>query len=84
MEEAVTKKFVHEDSYSVICLCSTIEQCLLHGLMRRAVGLFKSGTTMGLLTKISNNFEPAAQIVKMCEEYEESISNSSNSNPFYK
>lgn len=80
MEEAVTKKFVHEDSYSVIILCSTIETCLLHGLKRRSVGLFKSGTTFALLNKISKECEPAEKVVKLCNEYEEDLANASNSN----
>lgn len=80
MEEAVTKKFVHEDSYSVISLCSTIETCLLHGLKRRSVGLFKSGTTFALLNKISKECESAANVVKLCNFYEEEMENASNTN----
>ncbi len=76
MEEAVTKKFVHEDSACITSLCATIEQCLLHGLQRRSVGLFKSGTTMALLQKIGKNFEPAEQVVKMCEAYDDAYCNS--------
>lgn len=72
MEEAVTKKFVHEDSGCITSLCATIETCLLHGLKRRSVGLFKTSTTMALLQKISkNDFEPAQLIIKLCDEYDE-------------
>jgi hypothetical protein len=76
MEEAVTKKFVHEDSACLTSLCATIEQCLLHGLQRRSVGLFKSGTTMALLQKVSKNFEPAEQVLKMCADYDDAYCNS--------
>lgn len=40
MEEAVTRKFVHEQSASVTSLCAAVEACLSQGLRRRALGLF--------------------------------------------
>ena len=47
-----------------------VESCLLHGLRKRALGLFKNSTTTALLQKCSKSFEPAAQIVKMLNEIE--------------
>jgi len=54
MEESVTKKFVHEDSSTVVSLCGAVEACLSQGLRRRALGLFKTSSTTALLHKISN------------------------------
>ena len=75
MEEAVTKKFVHEDSSCITSLCATIELCLLHGLKRRSVGLFKAGTTMALLEKIGKKFEPARIVVNLCNDYDDKYCN---------
>ncbi|XP_025089142.1 small G protein signaling modulator 1-like isoform X9 [Pomacea canaliculata] len=74
MEESVTRKFVHEESSSIISLCGAVEACLLHGLKKRALGLFKHGTTTALLQKIAKNFEPAAQVAKLVAEAEASSS----------
>lgn len=52
MEEAVTKKFVHEESGSVTSLCAAVEACLSQGLRRRALGLFKTSSTTALLHKV--------------------------------
>lgn len=75
MEEAVTKKFVHEDSSCIISLCATIETCLLHGLKRRSVGFFKTSTTMALLEKLGKNFEPAKVVVDLCNDYDDKYCN---------
>jgi hypothetical protein len=53
MEEAVTKKFVHEESGAVTSLCGAVEACLSQGLRRRALGLFKTSSTTALLHKIA-------------------------------
>lgn len=53
MEEAVTKKFVHEESGAVTSLCGAVEACLIQGLRRRALGLFKTSSTTALLHKIA-------------------------------
>ncbi|CAG2162085.1 unnamed protein product, partial [Oppiella nova] len=37
MEEAVTRKFVHEESSSITSLCAAVEACLSYGLKRRAL-----------------------------------------------
>jgi hypothetical protein len=46
---------------------AAVEACLLHGLKRRAVGLFKTSTTMALLQKIAKTCPPAAEIVKIVD-----------------
>ncbi|EEB20263.1 run and tbc1 domain-containing protein, putative [Pediculus humanus corporis] len=70
MEEAVTRKFVHEDSSSVTSLCGAVESCLSQGLKRRALGLFKTSSTTALLHKIAKNFEPANIISQKVQELE--------------
>ena len=49
---------------------ATIESCLLHGLKKRALGLFKDSTTTALLHKVGKTFEPAAAILKRLKELE--------------
>lgn len=75
MEEAVTRKFVHEDSSSVTSLCGAVEACLSQGLRRRALGLFKTSSTTALLHKVAKNFEPAAIISKRVQDIENSDPN---------
>lgn len=70
MEEAVTRKFVHEDSSSVTSLCGAVEACLSQGLRRRALGLFKTSSTTALLHKVAKNYEPAAVISKKIQDIE--------------
>ncbi|KAK3771333.1 hypothetical protein RRG08_024289 [Elysia crispata] len=70
MEEAVTRKFVHEESSSLTSLCAAVEACLLHCLKKRALGLFKYGSTMALLQKLSKVFEPAAEVSKLVSDME--------------
>lgn len=53
MEEAVTRKFIHEESGSVTALCGAVEACLIQGLRRRALGLFKTSSTTALLHKVA-------------------------------
>lgn len=53
MEEAVTKKYIHEESGSVTSLCAAVEACLSQGLRRRALGLFKTSSTTALLHKVA-------------------------------
>lgn len=75
MEEAVTRKFVHEESCIVTSLCSAVEACLQHGLRKRALGLFKNSTTTALLQKVSKSFEPAAIVAKVLDELEKNVEN---------
>ncbi|KAI8740035.1 small G protein signaling modulator 1 [Biomphalaria glabrata] len=70
MEEAVTRKFVHEESSSITSLCAAVEACLLHCLRKRALGLFKYGSTMALLQKVSKSFEPAAEVSRLVADLE--------------
>ncbi|XP_073948313.1 small G protein signaling modulator 2-like isoform X2 [Choristoneura fumiferana] len=62
MEEAVTRKFVHEDSGGVTALCGAVEACLGQGLRRRALGLFKTNSTTALLHKIAKHCPEAALV----------------------
>lgn len=64
MEEAVTRKFVHEESGSVTSLCAAVEACLNQGLRRRALGLFKTSSTTALLHKVAKHCPEADYISK--------------------
>lgn len=72
MEESVTKKFVHEDSSTVVSLCGAVEACLSQGLRRRALGLFKTSSTTALLHKISSQCDEAAYVSKKVQDIEAS------------
>jgi len=48
-------------------ISGAVEACLLHGLKRRAVGLFKTSTTMALLQKIAKTCPSAAEVVKIID-----------------
>jgi hypothetical protein len=48
-------------------ILGAVEACLLHGLKRRAVGLFKTSTTMALLQKIAKTCPSAAEVVKIVD-----------------
>jgi hypothetical protein len=49
-------------------ILAAVEACLLHGLKRRAVGLFKTSTTMALLQKIAKTCPSAGEIVKIIDD----------------
>ncbi|XP_029571982.1 small G protein signaling modulator 2 [Salmo trutta] len=68
MEEAVTKKFVHEDSSHIIGLCSTIEACLSHLLKRRAAGFLRSDKIAALFTKIGKVNATAGEVCQKVQE----------------
>ncbi|KAL2096156.1 hypothetical protein ACEWY4_008304 [Coilia grayii] len=68
MEEAVTKKFVHEDSSHIIALCSTIEACLTHMLKRRAAGFLRSDKIAALFTKIGKVNATTAEVCRKVQE----------------
>ncbi|CAG0890499.1 unnamed protein product [Cyprideis torosa] len=70
MEEAVTRKFINEDSSSITCLCASVEACVSHGLKRRALGLFKSGSTTALIHKIAKFNESANIVSQLVEDFE--------------
>ncbi|XP_056612631.1 small G protein signaling modulator 2 isoform X6 [Triplophysa dalaica] len=68
MEEAVTKKFVHEDSSHIIALCSSIEACLSHLLKRRAAGFLRSDKIAALFTKIGKVNATASDVCRKVQE----------------
>lgn len=70
MEEAVTRKFVHEESSSITSLCGAVEACLSQGLKRRALGLFKTSSTTALIHKVGKLFEPAALVSRLVMQAE--------------
>jgi hypothetical protein len=58
------------NSFFLLVLClAAVEACLLHGLKRRAVGLFKTSTTMALLQKFAKTCPSAGDVVKKIDEY---------------
>ncbi|XP_075159014.1 small G protein signaling modulator 1-like [Haematobia irritans] len=76
MEEAVTKKYIHEDSSSVTSLCGVVEACLSHGLRRRALGLFKTSSTTALIQKIAKACPEADYVSRRLLEIEVAIESS--------
>uniref|UniRef100_A0A668RIK3 Uncharacterized protein n=1 Tax=Oreochromis aureus TaxID=47969 RepID=A0A668RIK3_OREAU len=68
MEEAVTKKFVHEDSSHIIALCTTIEACLGHLLKRRAAGFLRSDKIAALFTKVGKVCDTAGEVCHKVQE----------------
>lgn len=70
MEEAVTRKCIHEESGSVTSLCGAVEACLSQGLKRRALGLFKTSSTTALLHKVAKHCPEAAYISKKVQDIE--------------
>lgn len=79
MEEAVTRKFIHEESGSVTALCATVEACLSQGLRRRALGLFKTSSTTALLHKIGKHCTEAGDISQMVQDIESTDPNKRSS-----
>uniref|UniRef100_A0ABM5EMM9 Small G protein signaling modulator 2 isoform X2 n=1 Tax=Pogona vitticeps TaxID=103695 RepID=A0ABM5EMM9_9SAUR len=68
MEEAVTRKFVHEDSSHVIALCGVVEACLLHMLKRRAAGFLRTDKIAALFTKVGKTYDVASDICRKAQE----------------
>ncbi|CAI5677668.1 small G protein signaling modulator 2 isoform X2 [Oreochromis niloticus] len=68
MEEAVTKKFVHEDSSHIIALCTAIEACLGHLLKRRAAGFLRSDKIAALFTKVGKVCDTAGEVCHKVQE----------------
>ncbi|XP_026995390.2 small G protein signaling modulator 1 isoform X2 [Tachysurus fulvidraco] len=77
MEEAVTRKFVHEDSSHIISFCAVVEACVLHGLKRRAAGFLRSNKLAALFLKVGKIFTPAEDLCKKVQEVEQFIENNS-------
>ncbi|TRY66454.1 hypothetical protein DNTS_034997, partial [Danionella cerebrum] len=73
MEEAVTRKFVHEDSSHVFSFCGVVEACILHGLKRRAAGFLRSNKLAALFMKVGKMFPPAQELCRKVQELEQII-----------
>ncbi|XP_056414438.1 small G protein signaling modulator 2 isoform X2 [Hyla sarda] len=71
MEEAVTRKFVHEDSSHIIALCGVVEACLLHLLKRRAAGFLRSDKVAALFMKVAKTCVTAADICKKVQDLQQ-------------
>ncbi|XP_066509859.1 small G protein signaling modulator 1-like isoform X2 [Hoplias malabaricus] len=71
MEEAVTRKFVHEDSSHIVSFCAAVEACVLHGLKRRAAGFLRSNKVAALFTKVAKTFPPAEELCGKAQELEQ-------------
>uniref|UniRef100_A0A4W3IF27 Small G protein signaling modulator 2 n=1 Tax=Callorhinchus milii TaxID=7868 RepID=A0A4W3IF27_CALMI len=80
MEEAVTKKFVHEDSSHIIALCSVVEACLLHTLKRRAAGFLRSDKVAALFTKVGKTYPIAGDVCKKVQELLQQVDKKNQNN----
>ncbi|KAA0704311.1 Small G protein signaling modulator 1 RUN and TBC1 domain-containing protein 2 [Triplophysa tibetana] len=78
MEEAVTRKFVHEDSSHIFSFCGVVEACVLHGLKRRAAGFLRSNKLASLFMKVGKMFPPAEELCRKVHELEHIIENKQN------
>ncbi|XP_060640760.2 small G protein signaling modulator 1 [Anolis sagrei] len=78
MEEAVTRKFVHEDSSHIISFCAAVEACILHGLKRRAAGFLRSNKMAALFLKAGKSFPPAEELCRKVQGFEQAIENMRN------
>ncbi|XP_047403492.1 small G protein signaling modulator 2 isoform X4 [Sciurus carolinensis] len=73
MEEAVTRKFVHEDSSHIFALCGAVEACLLHQLRRRAAGFLRSDKMAALFTKVGKTCPVAGEICHKVQELQQQV-----------
>ncbi|XP_044777246.1 small G protein signaling modulator 1 isoform X2 [Neomonachus schauinslandi] len=78
MEEAVTRKFVHEDSSHIISFCAAVEACVLHGLRRRAAGFLRSNKIAALFMKVGKNFPPAEELSHKVQDLEQLLESARN------
>ncbi|KFV61839.1 Small G protein signaling modulator 2, partial [Dryobates pubescens] len=78
MEEAVTRKFVHEDSSHIIALCGVVEACLLHMLKRRAAGFLRTDKVAALFTKVGKTYPVAGDICKKVQELQQQVESRKN------
>ncbi|XP_042298563.1 small G protein signaling modulator 2 isoform X3 [Sceloporus undulatus] len=81
MEEAVTRKFVHEDSSHVIALCGVVEACLLHMLKRRAAGFLRTDKIAALFTKVGKTYDVASDICRKAQELLQQVEGSKKYQP---
>nr|XP_048677328.1 small G protein signaling modulator 1 isoform X8 [Caretta caretta] len=75
MEEAVTRKFVHEDSSHIISFCAAVEACVLHSLKRRAAGFLRSNKIAALFMKVGKSFPLAEDLSRKVQDLEQLIEN---------
>ncbi|XP_048221127.1 small G protein signaling modulator 2 isoform X3 [Perognathus longimembris pacificus] len=73
MEEAVTRKFVHEDSSHIIALCGAVEACLLYQLRRRTAGFLRSDKMAALFTKVGKTCPVAGEICHKVQELQQQV-----------
>ncbi|XP_043924424.1 small G protein signaling modulator 1 [Protopterus annectens] len=73
MEEAVTRKFVHEDSSHIISFCAAVEACVLHGLKRRAAGFLRSNKIAALFMKVGKSLPAAEELSRKVQDLEQLI-----------
>ncbi|KAL9826069.1 small G protein signaling modulator 2 isoform 3-T4 [Geothlypis trichas] len=78
MEEAVTRKFVHEDSSHIIALCGVVEACLLHMLRRRAAGFLRSDKVAALFTKVGKTCAIAGDVCRKVQELQQQVESRKN------
>ncbi|PKU40645.1 small g protein signaling modulator hypothetical protein [Limosa lapponica baueri] len=78
MEEAVTRKFVHEDSSHIIALCGVVEACLLHMLKRRAAGFLRTDKVAALFTKVGKTYAVAGEVCKKVQELQQQVESRKN------
>ncbi|XP_005056630.1 PREDICTED: small G protein signaling modulator 2 isoform X7 [Ficedula albicollis] len=78
MEEAVTRKFVHEDSSHIIALCGVVEACLLHMLKRRAAGFLRTDKVAALFTKVGKTCAEAGDVCKKVQELQQQVESRKN------
>ncbi|XP_021268763.1 small G protein signaling modulator 1 isoform X4 [Numida meleagris] len=78
MEEAVTRKFVHEDSSHIISFCAAVEACVLYGLKRRAAGFLRSNKIAALFMKVGKSFPLAEELCRKVQDLEQLIENARN------
>ncbi|XP_076855236.1 small G protein signaling modulator 1 isoform X2 [Brachyhypopomus gauderio] len=71
MEEAVTRKFVHEDSSHIVSFCAAVEACVLHGLKRRAAGFLRSNKVAALFTKVGKSLPLAEELCRKAQDLEQ-------------
>ncbi|KAK2505798.1 hypothetical protein MC885_004010 [Smutsia gigantea] len=73
MEEAVTRKSVHEDSSHIISFCAAVEACVLHGLRWWAAGFLHSHKIAALFMKVGVG--PAEELGHKVQDLEQLIEN---------
>ncbi|KAM4815721.1 small G protein signaling modulator 1-like [Thomomys bottae] len=73
MEEAVTRKFVHQDSSHISSFCAAVEACVLHRLRRWAAGFLRSNKIAALFMKVGKSFPPAEELSRKVQDLEQLI-----------